>query len=99
MKKVILASGLVMIAGAGVGENLISSSCRPLSSSEYEVTAVVPGALSVDATLSVGSVSGLVGEITTVNDNNSQIRYIGAVNCDGQRLQIIDGAITYVLDH
>jgi hypothetical protein len=97
MKKLFLVGGALFSFNIYAHATVLTGvSCQPINSTEYLVTATASGTLSSAATLTIGSNSSLIGDIT---ESNTKIEYIGTIDCEDATVQIVDGSTTYSRDN
>ena len=95
MNKITLAAGAILSMSAIVAvanaTTIVKSSCTELSNGDFELIATASDNLSDDATLTIGSSTGLTGSI-----DNDEFWYTGSVDCE-DNFSIVDGSTTYDL--
>ena len=97
MRKLFLAGGVLLSSSIYAHATVLTGvTCQPISTTDYLVTATASGTLSSAATLTIGSNTSLIGDIT---ESNTKIEYIGTIDCEGATVQIVDGSTTYSRDN
>ena len=95
MNKITLVAGTFLSVSAIVAvanaTSIVKSSCTELSNGDFELIATASDNLSDDATLTIGSSTGLTGSI-----DNDEFWYTGSVDCE-DNFSIVDGSTTYDL--